>query len=463
MRLFAIICMPADFEIARHVYASLNESELTTESPRVGIELVETVGPGPAFSERLSQYIEDGLTDLVLLWSRDLTRSTWIRWEFNEAQQLRLEDLGVSLRLIRVDDAFIPRSTRRYIAPLDMRHDVHHPARIAQALLKPPSEPPRPRRILNRGEESEAIEKAFYSSNIRTLWLWGVAGVGKRSIALETATRLKLLSRTRRVEIGPGTAREELDVLIAAELGVETLSRPYQRPEGRDEALLKVRGDTVDLIMNLARAGGIWIFAEVQHWLDDAGEPLPILQHILDACNNWSFDSSHRLIIFTSRRKPALREDWLRWTAFARVSGLSRFYAVQLLRERGSPLKNDDLSKVARQLAGHPLALEIAARELTLVPPDWEEERVRLATELIAGAPLSSDAKAILEVIAAVDGPIPGAEIGGHLGFSSDGYRRAVDEAVSYSLIDVDREGYLQCHELASIFRAPSQLEVMHT
>jgi tetratricopeptide (TPR) repeat protein len=85
---------------------------------------------------------------------------------------------------------------------------------------------------------------------------------------------------------------------------------------------------------------------------------------------------------------------------------------------------------------------------LTAVPPDWDEERVRLAAELIAGAPLSTNARAVLEVVAAVDGPLAGKEIGRHLNLSSERYREAVDEAISYSLLDVDADGFLECHEL---------------
>jgi tetratricopeptide (TPR) repeat protein len=448
MRQFLIACMAEDFETAQRVYAALNQSDFTGEKPGVSLELIETLEPGRPFAERLSEYIQEELTDLVLLWSWPLARSTWIRWEFNDAQQMRLEDLGISLRLFQIDDIAMPRSARHYIVPIDVRNEIRNPALVARALLMPPPEPARPRRILDRGEESEAIEKAFYSSRTRTLWLWGVAGVGKRSIALEMATRLRLLSRTRQIEVRPDTGRTELDILIAAELGVEAQSPSHEGQPLWDEALLKVRGDTFALITNLMRVGGIWIFSEAQYWLDDNAEPVPILGSMLDACNDWSFSASQRLIIFTSRRKPTLRQDWLGWSELKRVGGLPRFYAVQLLQERGSHLKEQDLHKVAQQLAGHALALEIAARELTTVPPDWDEERVRLAAELIAGAPLSTNARAVLEVVAAVDAPLAGEEIGRHLNLSSERYREAVDEAISYSLLDVDADGFLECHEL---------------
>jgi hypothetical protein len=112
MRQFLIACMAEDFETAQRIYAALNQSDFTSEKPGVSLELIETLEPGRPFAERLSEYIQEELTDLVLLWSWPLARSTWIRWEFNDAQQMRLEDVGISLRLFQIDDIAMPRSAR---------------------------------------------------------------------------------------------------------------------------------------------------------------------------------------------------------------------------------------------------------------------------------------------------------------------------------------------------------------
>jgi Flp pilus assembly protein TadD len=405
--------------------------------PAAWVDLYE-IEVGQIVLEEIAAGIEEA-SDFVLLWSANSARSPWVRFEFHMAFVRHLEDGAIALRIVLLDDAPVPLLFRPFL----QARDVRRPADVAELLLGTPPRLPPLRAFVDRNAEVDAIEASLYASGVGHLWLSGMAGVGKRSIAREGLSRiLGDRTRARFVQLRAGTEAVELDLLISAALGAETppaLTTPQ-------EAL----GRAMTAIETYAANGGIWVFEEAHHWLLEDAEPRPLLRHVLEALANAKTEEAGRLAIFTTTRKPDIGA--MRYARDSSVGGLTKDYGIALLRAHGSSAEEHVLARAADELAGHPLSLEIAAKTLSDAEPDWEEFRVQAATGMVGGLELDSLTAALLQRLAAVDGPLSAESYAAHLEITASEVQAAVAAAVSFSLVEETSLGYLRVHPLVRDF-----------
>lgn len=413
--------------------------------PNVWVDLYD-IDAGAMFLADIADAIERS-TDFVLLWSQHSERSSWVRFEVHMAFIRWIEDKAITLRIVPLDDTPLPL----YLRPFQQARPEADPAEIAASLLGPAPDRPRPRSFFDRNPEVDVIENALYS-NTMMVWLWGMPGIGKRTLAHAAARRFRTrLRQVLRVEIRPGTREVELDLQLAAALKTEPLEAPEPGTRWWEVGAHFERADkdAKALLDDFARAGGLWIFEETQHWLDDDARPTAQLLSVFDALAHANCGTPDRLAIFTSTRKPALAATWSTKTEIVRLEGLPMNFAEALLFAKGAPKDAyGPVADFARKLGGHPLAIELAAPRIADGDLDFDEFRVQVAADLIGGAPISESTRQVLQVLAAVDGPFPAFDIAVHLGLDSDAFQKAVSEASSYALVHQDDDGYSRLHPL---------------
>lgn len=403
------------------------------------VDLFE-ISVGDVLLDRIAEGIENA-TDFVLLWSAASAASKWVRFEFHMAFIRHLEDNAIAIRILCLDDTPVPLPFRPFLQGRDVKT-------VEEATLLLTGAAPRApvlRAFVNRNSEIDAVESALYAPRVGHLWLWGMNGVGKRSVAREALRRIVGdPTKTLMVEIRAGTRFAELDLLLAAALG----SEPPPAESDEDQA----RGRVETAVEEFASVGGIWVFAEAQHWLEEDGTPGLVLASVLAALTRAGTAQSGRTALFTTSKRASLSGDAAAEFEAVHMRGLRANFGVALLRARGADAPDETLRHATEQLDGHPLALEIVAQDLPQDDAEWEDFRARAATGVVSDLRLDDSTSALLERVAAVDGPLPAQDYAEHLGLDDAALQQAVETATAYSLVEPDRGGYLRLHPLLRDF-----------
>lgn len=391
------------------------------------------IGVGDLLLEEISNGIE-GATDFVLLWSAASSTSKWVRFEFHMAFIRWLEDNAVAIRVVCLDEAALPL----YLRPFLQARQYGNMADIA-SVLRGTSPAPRSRRqFFNRHSEIDAIERALYDPAVVSVFLCGIPGVGKRALAREALARVtRGVGAYIRVRITPGTAEPELNLLISSELRVV--------PAVEGSQVDAVVSHSNELIRRYAESGGIWLFENAEHWLNDDGTLGRIARQVIEAVAPVSGPGT--MAMFTSRRKPVRAAGDPSIESFS-VRGLAKEYAIPLLRGSGASGSEADLALVAAELDGHPLALEIVSPRLPLDAAALRTQRISIATDLVDPGRIEPATWQALEALALADGPIAGEDLSEYLSLSADEFQLAISQASQYSLVEYDDLGSLRLHPL---------------
>jgi tetratricopeptide (TPR) repeat protein len=395
---------------------------------------------GDVLLEEISSAIE-AATDFVLLWSEASAASAWVRYEFHMAFIRYLEDQAIDLRVVRIDSTPVPL----FLRPLLQARDTDDAAEIAALLREERRRARALRRFLNRAPEIQVAESTLFSAEKGFAWYYGLSGIGKRALTREAQRRLMADPLRRiRVEVRPGTGFVELHLSLCAAARVALPKQALDEAQAEDAAR--------EILRTLTEQGALWLFEDVQHWLDEDARPNTVLQTILHSLLAGGVESPERAALFTSTRRPSLDAEHEEHSTLRRVAGLTTDYALALMRPSAPPSTSDDqLLAAARQLEGHPLALQLAASRLHGTELDWEGLRVATAQGILTDLNLTETTQLLLETLATVSGPLPGAAIAGHLQLDDEAFREAVQLATSYSLVQ-DEAGFLHVHPLVRDF-----------
>lgn len=389
---------------------------------------------GDILLEEITTGIE-GASDFVLLWSLASSASPWVKFEFHMAFIRWLEDNAVAIRVICLDSTPVPL----YLRPFLQARGKSSPEDIAAA-LRGSVPPPSPRRaFLNRHVEVGLIEEALYDPKTTAIFICGMPGIGKRSLAREALGRTTMGSGTvQRIPVSAGVAEPELNLLIARALAVD--------PVDERSALPVIQEHNRQMLTAFAASGGIWVFEDAGHWLHDDGTLGRICVSILESLSAADTQTS-KLVVFTSRRKPNLQA-WASSTSSYFLSGLAERFSVPLLRAHGASGTDHELGEISRALDGHPLALEVVAPRLPLDPAALREQRIAIATDLVDPASISPATWGLLEVLALIDGPVRGEDLADFQRLPEDDFQAVIAEAAEYSLLTFDDTGSLSLHAL---------------
>lgn len=389
---------------------------------------------GDTLLREISEGIE-GATDFVLLWSAHSASSSWVAFEINLAFIRYIEERSINIHVVCMD-ATDPMLILR---PFLQIRGSQTASEVASKMLSP-SVPKEPRRhFLNRNIEVETIESALYDPGITALFVCGVSGSGKRSLAREALNRVTSGSNTvQTIPVSPGIADPELNLLVA--------SRLQAQPAPDTASIPEIIEHTTQMLRAFAQAGGVWVFEEAQHWLNDDGTLGRICTQIIEAVKP-SGPAENQLVVFTSRRKPQLTGSQTSISAFY-LNGLSAGYSLALLRAHGAEGTPEELNAVAREVDGHPLALEVVAPQLPLDAARLREQRYAIASDLIDPSAITPTTWRLLEILALGDGPMLGEDLAAFLRVDADGFQAAVSQAVEHSLVTFNDNGLLALHPL---------------
>lgn len=227
---------------------------------------------GDIILEEIAQGIEDA-SDFLLLWSRNSADSQWVHFEFHMAFSKWLEDRAIAIRVICLDDTSVPL----YLRPFRQARSGTDVEGAVEALRGPPPRLPALRPFVNRSVESERVETILRIEGQGVIWIWGVPGIGKTALVVNTLGRLLTSAVSKHtIEVRAGTGETELYLQLLSALGLD------------ESPTVDPLAESVALAREYAASGGVLIFENAQHWLEDDARPTPILSRVLgelgDAC-----------------------------------------------------------------------------------------------------------------------------------------------------------------------------------
>ena len=383
--------------------------------------------------------ISDGIeeaTDFVLLWSAASSQSRWVEYEITLAFTRWLEDRAIALRIICLDDTSIPFR----LSPFLQARDARNASQIADALRRNDPAPVPRRRFFNRNEEIGAIEEHLYSSATAAVWICGVPGSGKRSLAREALHRITTGTGTvATIRVTDGVAEPELNLLVAGEL--------HREPASADDSLADITAHTSQMMREFTSAGGIFVFEDAEHWLSENATLGRLAEQVISAVAV-AHSNTNRLLVFTSRRRPRVDSSLEVALHSFYLPGLKPQHAIPLLRSQGAEATDEELREVTLELDGHPLALEVVAPQLPMTTASLLDKRHEIATDLIDPGRIHENTWRMLEVLSLVDGPLSGHDLAKTLGLGAEDYTSSVDEATGYALVRLGALGTLTLHPL---------------
>jgi predicted ATPase len=344
----ALRLTPVMFELGArpHPPRELYRSYLAQSDVFVGVygERYGWVAPGSEVS---------GLEDEYLL-SGDLPRLLYVKTPA-PAREPRLTALiegiwaesGASTTPYR-DPADLARLLADDLAVLlTERFDASRPRPAAAADLEPAPPPVPPMAMLGRERELEEVLELLRRPGVRLVTLLGPGGIGKTRLALEAAARLKA-PVTAFADLAPLAGPELVPAAVAAALGV--------RAEGT-RPVLDVLAD---------RIGRREVLLVLDNF-EPVVEAAPVLARLLAACPNL------RLLVTSRSVLHVLGEHEVP------LPPLDPGPAAEVFVERARQVRPDlELDEATRQavrqvvarLDGIPLAIELAAARVRLLPPE---------------------------------------------------------------------------------------------
>jgi tetratricopeptide (TPR) repeat protein len=408
---------------------------------------------GDLFLERIADGIKSA-TDFVLFWSKPASKSEWVRIEINMAFIQALRRKAIRLRVVVLDDTPLPL----YLQPFHVFSVVGSASPVSEILqklrplLREPVGAVRSR-FVNRHKEIEKIEAAVDDSDLRAVWAFGFTGVGKTSVIEEALKRIFEGVNIVRVEVSQGTGYVELALALSASVRHETLPESMDRSQLDQEIRLCVE--------TLAKKGQLLVLSNVQHWLDEDGEPQGPLQSILTIIGDLATLAS-RPVFLTSTRRPTLDAVVLKHLALFHVSGLKDEHVATLVRNwyfaiYDKELPAEDANRIAPKLYGHPVAARLVAGLLGDHSVDFLEQYPRelvalrrdLARVLLQDLKLTPTSERLMETLALAGVGLP-ASVLAAAGFSEDDFQQAVAQCASAGLITADSN--IETHPLFQEF-----------
>lgn len=205
-------------------------------------------------------------TDFVLFWSKAASSSEWVRLEINMAFIQALRRKAIRLRIVVLDDTTLPLHLQPYqvFSVIGSASPISDIVQKLKPLLR---ELPRSVRskFVNRHAEIAKIEAAIDEPGFCAVWAFGFTGVGKTSTIQEALQRIFEGVSIVRINVNEGTGFVELALALSASALREAL------PDGLNRRQLEERIRLC--IENIVRNRQLLVLSNVQHWLDEDGEP----------------------------------------------------------------------------------------------------------------------------------------------------------------------------------------------
>ena len=406
---------------------------------------------GDRFLAKISEALGEA-TDFVLFWSANSGKSRWVEYELNAAFIRMMNDEGISLRIVRLDNTELPFHLGMY-QYLDVSKSKDPVAQIVEAIGELPSidRVIQRNRFLNRSDELSRLETAVDAPETFLGIIGGFAGIGKSSLATEGLRRFYRNPDFVQIDVRAGTGLTELALYLSS------LARAQSLPENL--SIHEIKTDLRLSMEELIRTGRFFVLTNIQHWLDEDGmpsEPLTTVLGTLASIPGYRktpcLMTSTRRIAAQSIRNPGIATIWL--------EGLPPEHVVSLVRlwheiSAGKELDPEDAALVASQVHGHPIAAQLAAGLVSQYGVQYLQQntieyvslRRDLAKQMLLGMRLRESTLVLMKALAAAEGALPPVVLSGVLDAGSIEFHQAVSQATGAGLITT-ADGGLRIHPL---------------
>lgn len=367
--------------------------------------------------EPLPTKIETGISgssEFILVLSKESLASKWTKYESHMAVIRSLEDANFRIIVIRIDDSSVPLRFRPFLyidgsknpdLAIDQLNQAITDRREGQAGIV------FRRQFVNRSEEIGQLELAVGDPERSLICLFGLYGMGKRTIAEEAIKRFWQKPILQVVELSEAHFGARLALELCALARIDMPKDGASSPELRKASLLAVE--------TLIAKNQTLVFDRLETLLDDFGIPHPDINAVIEHVSR--IKACYKMPVFLlSRRMPHVPPETAKRLALVKVRGLLTEHTVTILEnevnriERKEYADRSGLVQVARQLHGYPLAARLAAPLLVKHTPDYLIENLVHVTELrrdvaeaiLSHTHLTAPQVEILKVLSICDGSL---------------------------------------------------------
>ncbi|MGA2482834.1 MAG: TIR domain-containing protein [Candidatus Acidiferrales bacterium] len=395
---------------------------------------------GDPFLEKITEGIASA-TDFVLFWSSEAAKSEWVRLEINMAFIQLLNRSAIRLRIVTLDNTPLPL----YLQPFHVFSvaTIRDPAKeIVEKLAPLLNAPVRSARsgFVNRHRDIERLEDAVDNQDVSAVWLFGFIGIGKSALVREALKRIFEGVDSVTIRVTAGTGWVELALALNAQARGEGLTESLSHEEIERQIRLAIE--------TLAEDGRLLVVTNVQHWLNEDGQPEAPLTFLLNVIRELpSFVK--RPVFLTSTRRPELEMSSHSWVDLQHINGLEDEHIAVLVRNwhfsiYGKELPPEDGKRIAAKLFGHPVAARMVAGLLGDHSADYLEKYPRelvslrrdLARFLVQDLKLGAPAERLMETLALAGIALPASILAG--GLSDEEFQQAVEQCARAGLITAD-------------------------
>jgi tetratricopeptide (TPR) repeat protein len=393
----------------------------------------------------------------VLFISRASLDSFWVNFELDQASMRLLEKRLAKAVGVRIDSSIrfdeLPEWLRSVNTPL-MDHPVAAARMIKDHINKLKSEAA-PTLFLGRGKSLDQIEEKMTPADHRppgVIALWGLPGIGRRTLAKRVVQNVLDFQRTIIVTVEPGDDAADLLVKISAQYGENKSPESYRIEQ--ESAVGKSSEDNISRIaqyIETAQANREALTL-VDHggMLDDEGRFYPDIEKLIRSV----FSSVELRLILVSRRKPErlVLEPGLELPS-VKIERLSEEGSKNLVRQLANRNKIDLLPKevdtIASRVKGYPPAAYYAIELINEYGKDTVLRNGRFIVEYREGAflrLLEKDNKfspyqtATLSILPQFE-ELPLSVIGAALDIDQEALDVEIMKLVDLAIVSVSREG----------------------
>jgi predicted ATPase/class 3 adenylate cyclase len=277
----------------------------------------------------------------------------------------------------RLKDLFRPERVFQLVAP--GLPSEFPPLRTLES--HPNNLPLQPTPLVGRKKEVEEVEELLCSEEVRLLTLTGPGGIGKTRLALQVGADLL-------EEFSDGVFFVALATITDPELVPSAIAEPLGVRESREQSLLET------LTSYLREKCLLLVLDNFEQILEGA----PVVGELLGACP--------KLKILATSRAPLRLYGELEYSVpplalpdpgvMPPLKVLTQYEAVRLFVERARALKTDfsvtnesapAVAEICARLDGLPLAIELAAARIRMLPPQALLKRLTNRLKLLKGGP----------------------------------------------------------------------------